>query len=179
MSLQQGSAILSKDIIAFKTRVKAEMARRKYKDSLASYATDFTNPANKNNLAKLSHFNETVGFINLIKATGIQSDAIKNISAADVALANYEDTPVTSASTDCTGSSCRGLCYTTCSGGCKSGCKNGCESSCTGKCKGGCSSCSGGCAGTCGAACSKTCADVCTTAHGSCSNEASSVPGHK
>jgi len=47
------------------------MSRRKFKDSLASYATNFTNSANRNELARLTHFNETVGFINLIKATGI------------------------------------------------------------------------------------------------------------
>lgn len=42
MALTAGNPITSADIIALKNRVKAEMARRKYTGSLASYATDFS-----------------------------------------------------------------------------------------------------------------------------------------
>ncbi len=178
MGLGAGALAKSSDITALKTRIKAEMARRKYQDSLASFATNFTDSASAGQPIKMSHFNESVGYINKIKTTGISNALLYSIRAAEQALTNYEDTDVTATVTDCTSSSCRGLCYTACTGGCKSGCTGGCSSSCTGGCRGSCSSCAGGCSSSCGSACSSTCSDICTTAHGSCSNEASSVPGH-
>lgn len=47
------------------------MARRKYQGSLAAYNTAFSVSANSGYLAKIAHFNETVGNINRIKATGV------------------------------------------------------------------------------------------------------------
>lgn len=173
MALTAGSLIESGDIISLKTRVKAEMARRNATGSLASFATNFTDSASIGDLAKASHYNETVGYIAKIKTvTGLNDavnagDLIEAIDAAATRLTSNEAYSKTASSTDCA-SSCTGLCYNTCTGTCRgcsscsgsctscSGCSGGCTS-CSG-CSGGCTSCSG-CSGCSG--CTNSCASWC------------------
>ena len=167
MSLNKDNYILSSDIKDFKTRVKNEMARRKYNDSLAALATNFTDSAEKDEYAKTSHFTQTVGYINLIKATNISSDKIYSVASASTSLNTYASHPINWSSTDCTNSSCRGLCY----GACGGGCGTACQGACSDECHTNCVSCEIGCSSSCGVSCAPSCSDICTSAHGHCSNE--------
>ena len=162
MALTQHSKIMSSDIIALKNRVKAEMARRKYYGSLASLNTNFSNSANSGDQALLTHFNETIGHINYINATGISSDLIYAISAEASQLGVYENRGITSSTNDCT-YLCRGLCVSKCDTTC-SGCGSGCASTCSGNCSGWCEdSCDNYCADSCGGSngCKNTCTSGC------------------
>lgn len=171
MAYTTGSILSSNDIKDLKARVKAEMGRRKYTGSLESWATDFTYPANAGDIIKLEHFNETVGYINKIKDTGLTAERNKliyEIDAAVTRLASNEDRSLNhmtdSSGTDCA-SSCTGLCQTACSGGCR-GCSGTCSGSCTS-----CSGCSGSCSGSCSgcSGCSGSCSGSCSGCSGSCS----------
>lgn len=153
MALTAGNPITSADINDLKTRVKAEMTRRNATNSLASYNGDFSQSAGVGDLARISHFNETVGYINLIKPTGISSDLIYAIQAASDALATHAGVSKTVNSESCSAATCRGLCYTACSGSCR-GCTS-CSSTCG---QNGCTSCSS----TCGRdGCTRSCASGC------------------
>lgn len=187
MALTQGSKITASDMNALKTRVKAEMARRKYYNSLADYTGDFSAGAASvaaGNKALKSHFNETVGYINKIKATGISSDKIYAIKAASDALAVYEaraiNASVNDCSAQCTGlciSQCSNTCTGGCSGGCNTTCTGGCNTTCTGGCSTGCSgSCTNGCSGCsgCGSGCKNNCADYCGGGGNGCQNSCTS-----
>ena len=163
MALTAGNAITASDMNALKSRVNAEMARRKYSDngvSLATWNRAFTvTPVAGSTTAIISQFNETVGYINKIKSQGISTDFIYAIQAASTNLTNYANRPIYSNKTDCS-SGCTGLCYTTCS----STCKNTCGEACYARCNTTCmvdSSSNPGCANV---GCSTYCKNVCRTA---------------
>lgn len=149
MALTKDNPITSTDINNLKTRVKAEMARRNATNSLAGYAGNFSQSAGVGDLARISHFNETVGYINLIKPTGIASDKIYAIQAASDALTTHANVNKTVNSESCSTATCRGLCYTACTGSCR-GCTS-CSSTCG----------SDGCTRTCASGCWGGCVDVC------------------
>ena len=163
MALSQNNPILSSDITNLKARVNREMARRQYYGSLANYNQNFTNSANIGNSAKLTHFNETVGYINLIKATNISSDKIYDIAAAVTALGTYEARAADATVNDCSGY-CTGLCISQCSTAvCKSGCGSSC-SNCSNDCSAWCrNSCDLSCSNSCGGShpCQQTCTSGC------------------
>ena len=146
-----------------------EMARRQYYGSLASYAGAFTQSAAAGQLARISHFNETIGNINRIRSTGISSDLIYAFAAASNSLSIYENRAPTASVNDCSGY-CTGLCISQCSTGCKNGCSGGCGSGCSSSCTG---SCTNSCAQWCGEGCDNYCATSCGGSNG-CRNSCTS-----
>ena len=160
-----GALITADRIIALKTKIKNECARRSLQGSVAAYAGtayDFTTTPAKNGLAKKEHYEKLVIPMNAINSAntpttaGIISDAnIQRLETNVVVYATRSQYDKTAS--DCS-SSCTGLCYTTCSGSCSGGC-SGCTS-CSGGCSG-CTNCSGGCSGGCTGYCVDTCADLC------------------
>lgn len=173
MALTAGNKMLASDINSLKARVKAEMLRRNQTGSLATYGSssyDFSNSASSGTLIRVEHQTKTVGLVDKIKSTGIAAASsgsiAKAINTASTLLATYEDTAMTSATSDCA-SSCTGLCYTGCTGTCKSGCTGTCSGSCSGSCSGGCEGCTATCANGCkGGNCQGGCENSCI---GSCS----------
>lgn len=149
MGLAQNYKILSSDILALKTRVKAEMNRRNGSTNLATgHNGNFSESASAGELARISQFNETVGYINLIKPTGItgtQNGLLYALQAATLQLTSHEQRNKQANNTDCTTGACKGLCYSTCTGGCRSGCTGGCLGSCDAECEDGCTPAHGGC----------------------------------
>lgn len=151
-----------------KTRVNAEMKRRKYNNSLASYNASFTTAANTGSYVYYSHFYETVRNINLIKATGVTAATGAYVDSIQAAVTRFTNTnegrSITTSSSDCT-TGCRGLCTTGCGSTCKgcdgcdgcTGCSGGCTNACTG-CTNACSGCKGSCTGqVCSGACTGRC----------------------
>lgn len=158
MALTAGNTITSADIIALKNRVKAETNRRVHVNGFAAgYRGDFSQSAAAGQLARISHYNETVGYINLIQATGVSSDLIRALQNASNVLANCAAVSATQASESCVTATCRGLCYTGCATGC-TGCQ-GC-SGCGGACSNGCAGGNAACADT---SCQGTCWYYCST----------------
>lgn len=158
MALTSGNPITSADIIALKNRVKAETNRRVHVNGFAAgYRGDFSQSAATGQLARISHYNETVGYINLIQATGVSSDLIRALQNASNVLANCAAVSVTQASESCVTATCRGLCYTSCATGCTGSCVNGCQgcgSGCANYCYGNNANCrDGSCQGNCTARC--------------------------
>ena len=74
MALTQGQKALASDMIALKKRVKNEMNRRKYRNSLTSYggtSYDYsTSPASGGKIMA-EHINKIVIPLNQIKSTGL------------------------------------------------------------------------------------------------------------
>lgn len=130
MAYTAGNAMTDTDINNLKNRVKKEMARRKYSESLASYATNFSIAATDGGAIKWEHFNETVGYINLISTvmTASRGDVCKAIQAAVDRLTNAEGRPINGPQTgpngrDCTSTyQCRGRCYGNCITACDGAC---------------------------------------------------------
>lgn len=161
MALTQGQKALASDMVALKKRVKDEMNRRKYRNSLVSYGgTDYdysTSPASGGKIMA-EHINKIVIPLNKIKSTGLtdnnQGTIIKALNIIDANLTTYE-TETQTGSSSCTDGVCSGLC-------------SGCIGTCSGSC-GGCGGCGGcsGCSG-CGGACSSNCDGCSGSCTGSC-----------
>ena len=183
MALTKNNPATSADIIALKNRVKAEMARRKYTNSLASKATDFSQTARKDvDFIRISHFNETVGFINLIKPTGVsgsQNNPIYALQAASDALSTHAAVNINVNSESCQGATCRGACYNVCATDCRGGCKGSCQG-CTGSCSGTCKGCTGNCTGTCKGCtgCTGNCSGTCKGCTGNCTGTCKGCTGN-
>lgn len=177
MSLTEGSKVLASDFVALKARVKAEMARRCRKGSLAAYATDYTDTPTSGGRILPVHANELIEPLNQINTTGYTTvasgDVVPEFSTLDAKLTAWEATAMTSSTNDCS-ASCSGLCttgcYNSCSG-CGGACSSGC-SSCSGTCTGGCEGCSS-CSGTCSGGCSGSCTDACSGCGAMCSSSCS------
>lgn len=175
MGLSVHSTITSVDILELKARVKSEMARRKYKNSLSHLNTNFSVSANVGDKAMMAHYNETVGYINLIQPTGVSNDLIRALDTASAILNNSRAVDITVNSESCAYDQCRGACYTTCSEGCRTGCSSscgsGCASTCTGSCTNSCDGCGSGCGNYCygvnsncvGGGCAGNCTHECAT----------------
>ena len=175
MSLSIGEQALAVDIIALKTRVKAEMQRRKYNGSLEQYATtewDFTNTPSSGTQLFVEQGQKIITPLNAINNTGLTSpnvgDQIKAMQLLSDKLTEWENNSVTSNINDCN-SACSGLCMTTCYNVCTASCGNNCSGTCSGSCAGdcafGCLYYCGGCGG-CGSSCSGcsgSCTGNCTT----------------
>lgn len=156
--------------IDMKTRIKAEVNRRKYKGSLTSYGTatyDFTVTPAVGELVRAEHYNKIAEPIRAINQTGIvgpttAGSPVEDVSTPeelDAKITLYASKSLTTSNHGCA-ASCSGLCSSTCSGGCSGSCSgcSGCGSSCTGECSG----CSG---------CWSQCSDGCTSCSGSVSSE--------
>lgn len=177
MALSAGNKALAEDFINLKARVKAEMSRRKNRDSLTAYAGaeyDYTIIPSEGGQILVEHINKIVEPINAIKATGFESvqnagAPIKALDALDIQLTAHEEYPIRGKGTDCA-AGCSGLCTNACSGTCTgcsgctgcTGCSGSCEGSCSGSCSGTCTGgCTGGCSDYCTGECRKDCTDVC------------------
>ena len=185
MALNAKNLILASDFVSLKARVKAEMQRRSYYGSLASYAGtayDYTEVPADDKIIKTEHINKLVTPMNAINTSGYSTksagDVIPELETLNIKLTAYEKTAIYGSVNDCA-SNCSGLCRTqcsnTCSGGCSGGCSGcggacstSCSSSCSGSCSGNCNGCGDGCttscrSDSCTAACYGNCAFVCST----------------
>lgn len=172
MAISQGISLNSSDIISLKNDIRAEMARRQYNTSLASYDVDFTDSAASGNLVKKSHYEQTVGHLDLISAGAITTlsgnPKIDSIASASERVTGYANEGIEDSSSSChaacTGlctsctTGCRGSCSASCADNCNNGCKGGCQNSCNTTCTG---SCTGGCTGGCQGSCKDQCEDHC------------------
>lgn len=180
MAISQGISLSSSDIISLKNNIRAEMSRRHYNASLASYDVDFTDSAASGKLVKKSHYEQTVGHLDLISAGGITTlsgnPRIDSIASASTRVTSYANESIDASSSSChaacTGlctsctTGCRGSCSASCADNCNNGCKGGCQNSCNTSCTDGCEdhcavSCFGGCKGGCGLACASDCTSAC------------------
>ena len=188
MSLESKNTILASDFVSLKARVKAEMKRRQYTGSLATYAGtayDYSVTPTSGGVISAEHINKLVTPVNAITASGYTTknagDIVQELSSFDTKLKAHESQALYGA-TDCT-SSCSGLCSTACSGTCSgcSGCSGcgGCDNTCSGSCSGGCegcgSGCNAGCAPSCAGGCwndgcTSSCTATCRTCAGVCGN---------
>lgn len=184
--------LLSTDVTNLKTKVKAEMNRRRYNGSVASYggsAYDFsTAPANLGPV-KGEHLSKNLTPMRAVNGAGLPSypgtltesdQAVMEAKVNAWATRSITDRSATDCASGCTGtcySSCQTGCYTGCSG--CSGCSAACKTDCTGTCKTGCSGCGSGCADTCtggcktgcsgcGSGCADTCSGGCKTGCSGC-----------
>lgn len=165
-----------------KSRVKAEMIRRKHEGSVEHYGSekyDYDEIPTELKVIKSEHGSKIVDPIRAINPSGMPSEInegsiVENLEIVDTQLTILEAIDLTSTTNTGCAASCTGLCSTSCSGtctdactGCTSctGCSGTCENectSCTGTCSGGCStSCSGGCKNSCYDDCT-SCTDACT-----------------
>lgn len=192
MSLSAKEQCLAQEMIDLKTRVKAEMQRRKGNGSLVAYAgTDYdytVDPAAGGQMLT-EHVNKIVVPMNAITASGMTEQAIGDQAMAmdgiDAKLTVYVAEPAQKNGTSSCSGACSGLCVsscynscggscsvgcggcdTTCTGGCKTTCTGECDTTCNGYCRdscnGGCSGGCEGCGGTCARTCSVNCSDGCT-----------------
>lgn len=166
---------------ALKKRAKAEMKRRCYNGSLASYGTSTASDASKGASMQAAQGHDLMdGILAAVDVSGVTAADIaagkavpSGFTNARVggALSALESVSATSSASGCK-SSCTGLCQGNCSTGCSgcdgcSGCGGYCSYSCSGDCEGdcdgGCSSCSGSCSGTCDSDCGgSSCMGDCT-----------------
>ena len=171
--------------IAIKSRLKAEVQRRKYVGSVSSYggaAYDFTNNPKQGTYIRQEHYNKIIEPLNAVNSEGIPNMVQNGTSIEDqfdifdAKLTVFESKPLTAASnnTGCA-ASCTGLCSTGCYGTCTGSCTGSCKGSCRGSCDGcdgcsGCSGCGGSCSYGCSGSCSANCASwYCSGCSGSCS----------
>lgn len=165
-------------IKTLKAQVKAEMLRRKYTGSVASYggaAFDFTVQPTKDGPILAEHGNKVIQPINAVKPVAGLPNAVQGqpIPAAfDYAgltkiVNDMAAIPATAANGGCSGS-CTGLCQGGCATGCSS-CTGSCSGGCTGTCDGSCDGCSGSCDGTC-TGCGSGCSGTCTGCGSGCSS---------
>lgn len=189
------------DFITLKTAVKAEMQRRKYQDSLATYggtAYDYTHTPTAGEPMYEEHYKKNV--VPLAAANSEQvpgSDMPRPVSKTDidtmtafVTILSARTNLYNKSATDCNGN-CAGACYSTCSTSCDTTCSGGCKggcTSCSGSCSTGCYGCSGcsdscsyNCSGSCSFGCSYTCQGCrsCTgTCEGTCQTACSIACGY-
>lgn len=173
MSLESKNIVLASDFTALKARIKAEMARRIYRNPLKDYAGaawDYSTAPAAGVPIATEHVNKLITPVNKISPTGYteanSGDVINELHTLETEFAKHEGKAYYN-TVDCDGGCnglCRGYCDGTCSGctGC-SGC-GGCDNTCSGTCSG---SCSGGCEG-CGSGCNAGCAPSCA---GGCWND--------
>ena len=190
MSLSAKEQCLAQEMIDLKSRVKAEMQRRKGNGSLVAYAgTDYdytVDPAAGVQMLT-EHVNKIVVPMNAITASGMTEQAVGDQAMAmdgiDAKLTVYVAEPAQKNGTSSCSGACSGLCvsscYSSCGGSCSVGCGScgDCSGGCTGDCKETCSNQCGsdGCSGNCGSNCKR---DGCTaycgmSCWGKCSNNCS------
>ena len=176
MSLSAKEQCLAQEMIDLKSRVKAEMQRRKGNGSLVAYAgTDYdytVDPAAGGQMLT-EHVNKIVVPMNAITASGMTEQAVGDQAMAmdviDAKLTVYVAEPAQQNGTSSCSGACSGLCvsncYSSCGGSCSVGCGE-CDTTCSGYCRdscnGGCSGGCEGCGGTCARTCSVNCFDACT-----------------
>lgn len=174
MAYTKGSKVTAANINDMKARVKAEMSRRKYTGSLASYAGssyDYSTTPALGVDVKVEHANKIITPMNAVKATGYSTrskgNKIASFANLEALLSQYEARSLTANNSDCK-TACSGLCHTACSGACRSGCSTGCSTTC----KSGCSTtCTTNCASNCSNDCTGTCDDTCSQGcFGGCAN---------
>jgi modification target Cys-rich repeat protein len=154
-----------------KARMKTVFAKRKYYgslESLASSANDFSTIPALNGLVLSEHGAKTINLMLSVNSMGnlkkIEADnyILRDISAIETWLNNYENASSTATVSGCSGK-CSGICVSHCSENCGQNCLGSCTGSCYNSCSSGClSSCTGGCVGTCNSSCSKDCSSSCT-----------------
>ena len=178
VTVETATVMTAEEFNALKTRAKAEMKRRCYNGSLASYATSTAADASAGSGMGADQGHDlmdgilTAMDVGSLSIAGIASGAVittdfsnKKVGAALTAL---ESVSATSSASGCK-SSCSGLCQGNCSTGCSgcdgcSGCGGACSYSCSGDCEG---SCSGGCSGSCSGSCTGGCTN-CSGCSSSC-----------
>lgn len=153
--------LLTTDAINLKAKVKAEMKRRKYSGSVASYggtAYDFTTTPTNNSAVKGEHLKKNLEPMQAVNGSGLPTYPGKLTRAGQEAMEAKIDAWETRSASDRSGtdcaSGCTGMCYTGCESGCY-GCGSGCADDCDG-CDG-CSGCGSGCADSCSGDCDAGC----------------------
>ena len=165
VTVETATVMTAEEFNALKTRAKAEMKRRCYNGSLASYGTSTASDAAQGAAMQAAQGHDLMdGILAAVDVSGVTAADIASGKAIPSgftnarvggALSALESVSATSSASGCK-SGCTGLCQGNCSTGC-SGC-DGCSG-----CGGACSySCSGGCSGSCSGSCSAACASNCT-----------------
>ena len=158
MAMTQRSTATSADIVNFKSKILAEMKRRKYGAgplNVSPNTGNFSVTAGKGYPIKIQHFRETIGLLDKIKSQGIsgsQYNPIYALNAAYNRLVNTYSQRARLASTSDCGANCTGLCAGSCAGSCTQQCTNTCETGCNATCSGVnsmCDSCATGCMSEC------------------------------
>lgn len=165
-----------------KSRINAEMNRRKYNGSLVSYAGAVYQYTVGNSIL-LEHVDKNLEPLRAINpdgqpALGPKFMKLQDKEVMDSKLLIYESNPETSSTNDCA-NLCSGLCVSACDIGCTGctsctgSCIGTCQSQCANDCTGGCTrQCADGCSGSCRGGCSDACTSCiggCTSCSGGCS----------
>ena len=164
--------VLSRDALALKAKVKAEMLRRSHSGSVAHYGGagyDFTSPPTNDEPMRAVNPD---GLPTYPGALTRQGQELMESKVTAWAARAVTDRTASDCKTGCTGtcfSGCVTGCSATCSGVCSDDCSGGCDDDCDG-CSGGCDSCDGcydiceGCGG-----CDNSC-DGCDGCSAACSD---------
>ncbi len=164
-------------IVSLKAEVKAEMQRRHYTGSVASYggaSYDFTVTPAAGQPILTEHGNKIIQPLLAVKAISGLAAAVQGNPIPAAFDYSGLHTVVTNLAAEAiygSGSSCDASCTGLCEGGCANTCV-GCTGSCTGTCYGTCwancaNDCSYTCSNTCSGGCTASCSDNCA---GGCTN---------
>ncbi len=173
-------------LVSLKAAVKAEMQRRRYTGSVASYggtSYDFTMTPAAGQPVLTEHGSKIIQPLLAVKAISGLAAAVQgqpiptafDYSGLHTIVTNLAAEAIYGSNSSCDASctglceggcantcvSCTGSCYGTCVVACGSSCTGGCSNTCSALCASNCeTSCSGGCQGSCLDACAYLCAMV-------------------
>jgi hypothetical protein len=140
--------IVKADLINdLKTKIKAEMQRRKGYGDISAYggtAYDFTNAASVDKPVLAEHGEKTINLMYAVKDVGVTQAASGKLLPENAPTLTTLIGKMSTESMEGSTSSCRGACTGLCAGSCIGGC-NGCS----GKCDSGCQGCTASCGSSC------------------------------
>ena len=141
--------IVKSDFIKdLKTKIKAEMQRRKGYGDISAYggtAYDFAESADADKPILAEHGEKTINIMYAIKDVGVAQAGSGKLLPENAPTLTALIGQMSTESMEGTTSSCRGACAGLCAGSCIGGC-NGCSGGCNTGCQGFSASCGSGCA---------------------------------
>ncbi len=141
--------IVKADLINdLKTKIKAEMQRRKGYGDISAYggtAYDFTNAASVDKPVLAEHGEKTINIMYAVKDIDVTQAASGKLLPENAPTLTTLIGKMSTESMEGSTSSCRGACAGLCAGSCIGGC-NGCSGGCNAGCQGCTASCGSSCA---------------------------------
>lgn len=141
--------IVKSDFIKdLKTKIKAEMQRRKGYGDISTYggtAYDFTNAASVDKPVLAEHGEKTINIMYAVKDIDVTQAASGKLLPENAPTLTTLIGKMSTESMEGSTSSCRGACAGLCAGSCIGGC-NGCSGGCNAGCQGCTASCGSSCA---------------------------------
>jgi hypothetical protein len=131
-----------------KTKVKAEMQRRKGYGDISAYGGtdyDFTNAASVDKPVLAEHGEKTINIMNAIKDIDVPNASANKLLPENAPTLTALINQMSLETMEGSSSSCRGACAGLCAGSCIGGC-NGCSGQCNTGCQGCTATCGSGCA---------------------------------